>query len=871
MKPGVAWGAALVVAALGIGWLAFGGRRDVPARMRAAPMGSDAQGPAPVKDLGVARAGDPASIRAELEPVRSAAPELAAPADFEGLVIRVVLAATHEAVPGIDVLLFRPADLDGEGLLLARITGDDGALIERYARRYRTDEGGRAFCPRPGPLSTAMASARRDGLYGVVEVGSGSPDEVELELASDPELLVRVVDARRAPVEGVAVVVRAKNASETRELARATSTGNGIASLRGWHPRLYPEDEVRVGLDLLASEPVETPVDRTALPRAPIELVLPTIGRIAVELARADGGPIGPGFVVKLERTRREGSLGHTSFWSREQGRTFHRIARLGRAVFEPVALGLGELLVSASGPGFEASAASVVGPTAPGETVEVRLPLGRPEPLVVGRILRESGAALADTALAVHLILRGGDSGGSVYEELATDGAGVFRYALPIDRERPDLFSLALSPEEDRGPRLSASIELPGDLPPGETHVGDLVLSEASVLVAGVVVDEHDQPVRGASISCSEKIFWDEQRTDFGWSALLDGEARTGGDGRFEIRARSTSPAVFVDVRHGSFLALEHVETYAGCRDLRFVLRGYGVVAGRLLLDEGVSTRGIQMLLRSPAIPPGESPSVTEPGPGEFEFRALPAGTYTLECSFWPERRRLARIEGIEVEVGRTTNDPRLHPLDLRGVAGVPLRVFRIRGLDQDGHALPAFGIARRLPGANEYGPADWSGRGQATLEIATTSPALDLHVEAIGKRSAELLAVDGDREVVLGPGIPVRVVLAGERPALPASAAVVLSLHSSSQHVGVLAVHEAPLDASGGADLLVGDPGRYRLNIELRVPGAGGFLRGVRVRGGDELLVDVRDVREVQQVSRSCGPEAWRSALRELGIETD
>jgi hypothetical protein len=101
----------------------------------------------------------------------------------------------------------------------------------------------------------------------------------------------------------------------------------------------------------------------------------------------------------------------------------------------------------------------------------------------------------------------------------------------------------------------------------------------------------------------------------------------------------------------------------------------------------------------------------------------------------------------------------------------------------------------------------------------------AVDLRVEAIGKRTADLLGVDCDRDDVLGRGIAERVTLAGERPELPPGITAMLSLRPDPSRAGLVADHAAPL---GGA------PRRRARALSLEDPARGEHHDGARHRGG-------------------------------------
>jgi hypothetical protein len=65
------------------------------------------------------------------------------------------------------------------------------------------------------------------------------------------------------------------------------------------------------------------------------------------------------------------------------------------------------------------------------------------------------------------------------------------------------------------------------------------------------------------------------------------------------------------------------------------------------------------------------------------------------------------------------------------------------------------------------------------------------------------------------------------------------------------------------------VGEAGAYRLQIDVQVPSSSGFRASRLVRGGSEFDVEVHDTPDAEVITRAIPIDAWREALRALGID--
>lgn len=331
----------------------------------------------------------------------------------------------------------------------------------------------------------------------------------------------------------------------------------------------------------------------------------------------------------------------------------------------------------------------------------------------------------------------------------------------------------------------------------------------------------------------------------------------RSGTLGRFEVRGAFPLASIEVRAEHPDGVGVASLLTTVGTTDLRFVLERGGRIQGSLLLDDGVPPRGLTVSLSLPNDERSASFATwdlqgsrrssgevaVELGPDlTFAFRGLRAGAYVLRVAAQYDSGTLVEVPGIETLAGKTTKDPRLAPVDLRG----KVRSFEIRVVDE--HGAPV-----------QQGFASWGARGLerpppkvafsgGQFSVITGDLALDLEVGSAGFQTARVADVDGAREVVLSPGISVNCVLRGavvpdppaklriafaaetdpEKRGLAPGSALLLNLEGleAAQLEQIRAQSPcayfdgSDFDAAGAATLSVPKAGRYQVQWYIAFP---------------------------------------------------
>ncbi len=757
-------------------------------------------------------------------------PDPAASPPEELLEVRVVLQGSGRPAPGAEVFLLDRGRADPrlqERLRRAR-AGIDREL-ETTGRRALADASGLARFPRPDV--TVIAAARMDGSFAIRELLANEPGPLVLELAPDPPLAVRVVAASGDPVAGVPVGLY--SAHIARPFVLATTRADGLAELCAREHRgslVSAAGGACLALALFLREPVAVEVDLEHPPAEPLELVLPATGSVEVILHDERGAPCKVGALLEVElapRTRAE--IGRAA--ERIGGRTVD--VADGRALLEHVGLGL-ELALEVETDAHTAVHEVVSGPSEPGERVEVCITLGSPLPVLTGRIVDQEFRPVGPTGLTVGL-RQASQALPFQLGRCTADEGGAFRHALDpaLAGERDARPELWLEFEVRSGKdELCATIPAP-PLLRGENPLGDVVLVRMPLVAAGVVLDVEGNAVPGAGI---EVLLDAAPWVPFsGRDADLEG--RSDARGRFELRKALAADEVGLAVWGEGCAYFGPWIVPVGSSELVVELERAGSMSGSLLLDQGSDWPDLSLVRTGEERIVPQISSRSPAGAGvRFRFDRLPAGLYTLVYGFpWSDVR--GEIEGIEVIGGRETVDPRLDPLDLRGL----VKRIALTVVDGSGRFVPRVAVGLPVQGAQGFAGYPARTEGEHLLIRAGPLP-LRVRLEASGFRPVELDDVDGDRRVVMELGIPVRLLLAGPLPELPAGWTLGASLTlGDSQPL----VRQAPLVVFEGAaaELAVSEPGRYALMYFLFQRHAGQELDS---RGFGEDPVQGLDIRD-------------------------
>lgn len=336
---------------------------------------------------------------------------------------------------------------------------------------------------------------------------------------------------------------------------------------------------------------------------------------------------------------------------------------------------------------------------------------------------------------------------------------------------------SEAEDPGQDAQEQLSMAPEssLIRNRTPDETASTDDPLTSAGPLVAsGIIVDALGVPYEDARVEAGRPGFdslFDAmpESPDAGIPIL---RASSDSFGQFELRGTFPLDSIEVRAEHADGVGVASLLTPLGTTDLRLVLERGGRIEGSLLLDDGIPCHGLSVSLTRQSddrtvaglgwdlqgVRHSSGEVAVESGRDRtFAFRGLKTDSYTARVATQYDSKVLVEVVGIETQAGRTTKDPRLAPVDLRG----RVRSFEIRVIDEQRAAVPNGFLSWANSAQERPSPRIAFSGGQ--LSVITSDPAVNIEVGAAGFQSVRLAEVDGPREIVLSPGITVNCVLRG------------------------------------------------------------------------------------------------------------
>jgi len=766
-------------------------------------------------------------------------------ADGEGVRVEVVDAETGQPLPGAEVLVVDTGRVDEMALqeAMAR-TRDISTVLETLAERYRTRADGSVVIPHVEEM-LAVAGQTPGRFAFLVPAVPDADDVLRIELKPKRMLRVRVLDENGAPASGVRVSLRVGG---TEEFLGAESGEDGIAVLDnvGLIDSAPFRGEVSVGLSMLTVPPVEHPVDIDDLPEEPIELRMQPTGSLRVTLIDRDGQPAsGDIGLVASVATEEE-----PDFRFGPQGPMAHTVAEGdGIGDFAHVGLGLRLAVEARSLADYQVWRGVVEGPTAPGQRVEFRLTPDLAMPTVVLRLQDEKGAPLARARVETILEQESGNSSSSSSSQSRTDAEGMLRYSFDEPPLADAKRRLELTREaDDELPKLVGILDLSQDLSPGENDFGVLQLAPAPLLVSGTVLDPDGAPIRGAEISIQQRYFWDENNRDnFYWNNHWRLNVKTDREGRFVVNGLLDGEDLRVVASKGGLRDAD-AEFRSGTTDLVLRMLPGAVLAGRVLVDDGISLDALRISLRSRD--PDSEGNSWQAGPnpeGQFRWDDLPDGIFDLEVTTDNGGELLYQVEGLQLRAGATNRDPRVEEIDLRG----RLTGLHLEFVDSDGQRVREVRIMTLdlEPVQNWYA---WDGE----VDIVTLHAPLRLVAYAPGYRSAQLDGVAADREVMMRAGLSLELVL--DNPGVvPAGWEVGAWLQPApgdgGDGDGSYMQDEATFDSKGVATVAAQSAGTFDLQFYLgRKGGHSRWSTGPRTR------IDIAEMAGTQRIQVSIDAEA-------------
>lgn len=502
-----------------------------------------------------------------------------------------------------------------------------------------------------------------------------------------------------------------------------------------WWPGEH-RDRFEAVLSMPLAQPVRTPFLGRPLPEEAIVLRLPATGSVTLRTVDRDGRP----FTHPVRGSLRIEGANNPAF-ARTQLRKEQDEAGI---VFSHVGVGV-QMVADCrlDDRDFRWRSPVFAGPQAPGEHVVFDLVVAPEAAMLHGRVLDDSGVAMASRELTFLInSVRGRLEG----EEVVLDREG--RFHLPYAPREASLapFRFQIRDEQsDELPGLSQT--LPMLATEGVTDLGELQLGLLDQVAFGRVVNDLGEPVDDAHIQLQRERpagrngdrlrFEDEAFTDT--HSNENGNFRLFGDmesARYRLRVRADEH--FPEETRG-------IDRVTGS-EIKLMRKAR--LVGSVKLPEWLASKRVKVELRSLDEPGRDRDDEIRDWRGKqyIYFDWARPGRYTLELRVREFTEPFLRIDDLLVRPGDHELHPRLTELDLSSY----LHRFEVFAVDEAGKRInprsPLLAQVMRSDGEPRYVGFSWKG---GRIEIVNAAPTLAVTPVARGFRSAATVLSAGRNEL--------------------------------------------------------------------------------------------------------------------------
>jgi hypothetical protein len=724
----------------------------------------------------------------------------------DGILVHLIDARTTQPVPHAEVFWLDQADMDRNGWQLISPAGITGMvrLVREHGGHYRSDEAGIVRLPRA--VESASLLAESDGLLGFemrVSIPSG---DLRLRMMTEQKMVVTVLDSAGQAVPQAPVSMQAHVNSRVNTLSTLVTGPAGTATFEGksmagkWGG---PQAKKVITLGI----PTDT---ASAAKFASVELNEPVYAAGHATLIMPETGLVRITVLDELgEIYPASGTVQLVAY----EGEKHYPTSRLIEPTVDGVAefkfVGLGGQLKAIFHHQRSANADEIIfaGPTEEGLRVEAEL-VHANWPYLTGVLIDPDGNPVVERKIDLRQIdLHGKHSSTVARPELRTDADGYFRVepkeisylGQPLSR------SLKLHMDlESFGP-CQTEMEIPVDLPPGPTDLGEIHLIRNRVLLAGRVLDDLGEPILGAEVEvqCTAS-----DQADGGWSSKVRKQDRSDARGLFEVVGKlPQASAYFVEIHAQGFEAWKE-EITPGMIDVDYRLKKAGVLIGTVLLDQEIEPMSLRVVLKNgdhydsvPLIPFGE------PNSYQLRFEGRANVPYSLEVRT-SSLEALLYLEDLVMVAGQETRPPELQPLDLRGL----LHDSTIEVRNAAGTAIAAKFSIQKGNRNKQVSSAE------GMVSFLHSKPIDQIEIRAAGYAGQTLREIEGNQIVALEQALEIVVEIPPDLANLRGTELAVQVSSAEPDAAPERGNQSYKFDASGHSKLFVPHPGSYQFELKVR-----------------------------------------------------
>lgn len=747
-----------------------------------------------------------------------------------------------------------------------------GFLLHLHAREYRAQEASRAngldpwnTAKQSGIAFTADAEGKATVLVppgpilAVAKDGNAYAERwlnttqknVTLDLEEDLGFQVLVINEGGEKLVGFPLGIHRFEEGYVSQLGLYLSDSDGMVSLRHIQSFL-PHGKIRPRVVLTASAPfrdapeIELSLDNSS--KGTIEYLVPHHGSVLIHLLDADGIAEKEDCKVVLQRESagRDMWADFLGFQKRFDLGGTEATSKEGEVFFPYVGIGF-DLRVAAWFPESKEPTEEVfAGPSQLGTTISVTINPGEATPGIRFRAMDTTGAILGNRNITVQSYHEQGSFGSTDEAVVHTNEFGIGLYPVTSTLEKSTSQSLEMEfVVMGTLPELKSRVVFQEKLHSGPNDAGDVVFYVGPLACSGTIVNEFGSPVVGASL----QLKYEDGQTR--WRRMDQQSAKTNEQGGFIIRGKAFLPRATLVAKHRDYPQAEFLVEH-GSEGLSLVMKSGFEVRGKVLLDDGIDTTHIRLVVAPFPLPldPGGAvwqwPRQLLQGSGYFHIRIPTNEERTLVLVDTQSGVLLGKLEQVTPSVADAEENPRLAQWDMRG----QLSMFSLRFLNSE--SLPVSQVTLDLEGqmgfsSQEEVQADfWRGSGALILpstQLRFTANAPDmrvLHGQVDGP---------GEKTFVMEKGWPVEVQL--YPLGLPEKSwRIYLGMEPVAEGGHYPDIWNVDIDDTGILRFAVPQPGEYRasLNVQLRNRNGSTVVRSFPE---DELrpLWLVMDSQEVQK----------------------
>jgi hypothetical protein len=390
----------------------------------------------------------------------------------------------------------------------------------------------------------------------------------------------------------------------------------------------------------------------------------------------------------------------------------------------------------------FRWRAPAFAGPQQPGERLVVDLVVAPGAAMLYGRMLDESGSALAgiDTTILINS-LRGRLEG----EEVQLDEEGRFHLPYEVRGQHQAPWRLQV--------RCLGRMPVPGlaktlDVLPkeGVMDIGDLQIGDLTRISSGRVVNDLGEPITGARVQLQREREGG-RRPRLSWQDEAFATTTTDGDGQFTLFGDLEAARYRLRVTASEHFSYE--EPRLPSRDDAVIkLDRRSRVVGSVLLPKWLASHRVKVRLESQSDSTrGRDDRIRDyRGKKLVYFDWVKPGIYNLSLRLEGFPDAFVRVDGFEIKPGQRDTHPRLKDLDL----GRDLYRFEVAAIDEVGKRMnPKTPLrARVMRPDGSYSMVGFYWKGGRT-EILSALPSLEVLPEEPGFRSAPTTIFAGSNEL--------------------------------------------------------------------------------------------------------------------------